>query len=340
MYERYSMRHKHRVSMVDIAKASGVSAATVSRVLSNQDNVSDEVKELVLSSVERLGYVRNLGAATLAASKSNTVGLLVRDMSNQFYGAVASKVQEKTDKAGYDLLMATGGDSEGSQMRAARNLLGHGIGGMIIVSGRISPDVMSYVARFVPIVVLAAGIDIPSVSSVRIDPKCEADLASRVVDMGHKCVAVTASSDPLASTLHSRTSIFLTELIIRGVKTVIMPIEDNDLCSIQKQVDLALSEHVTAIMAGSDTIALSILECLHSKGISCPKDVSVTGFDGVGCLATSLLGLTTVKQPVDLLAKNAVEVMEKYFNDKQTGISRIIVKGDFIHGFTLSDLNK
>lgn len=329
------MRCKHRVSMIEIAKEAGVSAATVSRVLNNQDNVSQSARTAVLNAVDHLGYVRNLGAATLAASQSNTVGLLVRDMSNQFYGAVASKVQEETDKAGYDLLMATGGDSVESQMRAARNLLGHGIGGMIIVSGRIAPEVMKYVADFVPIVVLAAGIDIPSVSSVRIDPKYESELASRVADMGHTCVAVTASSNPLASTLHSRTSVFLTELIVRGVKTIIMPIEDDNPTCVQEQVDSAISKGATAIMTGGDSIALSVLECLHNRGIKCPEDVSVTGFDGVGCLATPLLGIATVKQPVDLLAQNSVNVMKRYLNDSQVGVSRISVEGKFVPGSTL-----
>lgn len=331
------MRRKGRVNMADIAREAGVSAATVSRVLSAKGNVSEDVSRNVLNAVDKLGYVRNLGAATLASSQSNTIGLFVRSMGNQFYGSVAAKVQEETDRAGYELLMGAGGDDINSQMKSARNLLGHGIDGMIIVSGRVAPEVISYAAKYVPTVVLAAGIDVPSVSSVRIDPQSEVDLATRVVSKGHKCVAVTASSNPLASTLHSRTSSFLTELVVRGVKTIIMPLQDFSDESVYEQLGTVISEGATAVMTGSDTIALSVLESLRKHGLSCPDDVSVTGFDGVGCLASPLLGITTVQQPVEALARNAVSIMERHLENDQIEVARLVLKGHFIVGNTLGN---
>ena len=115
------MQRKHRVSMADIAKETGVSAATVSRALNNHPKVSAEVRAAVLQTADRLGYIRNLGAASLAASRSMTVGLLLRDMSSQFYGGVAAQGQMETDAAGYVLLITLGGEGGGGPMEDNRN---------------------------------------------------------------------------------------------------------------------------------------------------------------------------------------------------------------------------
>lgn len=335
------MQRKHRVSMADIAKETGVSAATVSRALNNHPKVSAEVRAAVLQTADRLGYIRNLGAASLAASRSMTVGLLLRDMSSQFYGGVAAQVQMETDAAGYDLLITIGGDDAESQMNAIRNLLGHDVGGIIVASGRIAEEVMEYSARFVPTVALSSGLDMPSVGSVRIDPKCEADLARRVVVAGHRNVAVTASSNPLASTLHARTATFLTELIVAGAQTLIMSMPVEQGRYLREQVDRALEAKVTAIMAGSDAIAVSIMEYLQELGLSCPDDISVTGFDGVGALRSPLLGLTTVEQPMERLASVAVGMITQYLTSggseepiSGTVINQLVM-GRFVPGRTL-----
>ncbi|KFI75044.1 LacI family transcription regulator [Bifidobacterium mongoliense DSM 21395] len=334
---RDNAQRKHRVSMLDIATAAHVSPSTASRALNGHPKVSDEARKAVLDAAEKLGYVRNLGAASLASSQSNTIGLLIRDVGNQFYGGLASHVQAETDRYGFDLLLATGGDSVESQMRAVRNLLGHGVGGIIIASGRVAAQVADYAAKFVPTVVLASGLELPSLNSVRIDPQMEAKLAHIVVDHGHRNIAVTASSDSLASALHARIANFLTELIVAGAETTIISLANDDT-DIDKKIDEVLDSGATAIMAGNDSIALSVLEYLDSAGIACPGEVSVTGFDGIGPYRSSLFGLTTVEQPIDKLAHEAVKLMSRHLHDESPHTSQVLVRGRFIEGRTLGSV--
>ncbi|WP_201736545.1 LacI family DNA-binding transcriptional regulator [Bifidobacterium xylocopae] len=322
--------------MTDIAREAKVSPATVSRALNGHPTVSDKVRRSVLDAAERLGYVRNLGAVSLASSQSNTVGLLIRDAGNQFYGGLASRIQAETDRYGFDLLITAGGDTLESQERAVRNLLGHGVGGIVIASGRVAAEAAEYSARFVPSLVLGTGLELPSLSSVRIDPHMEAGLARRVVDHGHRSIAVTASEDPLASTLHARTANFLTELVVAKTDTYIVSFsEQGGVDELGRQVDRALADGVTAIMAGSDEMALQILEYLNISGLRCPQDVSVTGFDGIGAYRSSLLGLTTIEQPVDELAHAAIKLMSRHMNEEHAQTAQILVPGRFVKGRTL-----
>ncbi|WP_297316021.1 LacI family DNA-binding transcriptional regulator [Bifidobacterium indicum] len=329
------MEHQRRVSMADIARAAKVSPSTVSRALNDHPKVSDEARRLVLETADRLGYVRNLGAASLASSKCDAIGLLIRDVGNEFYGGLASRVQYETDGVGLDLLLTSSEDSLDSQLAAVRNLLGHGVGGIIIASGRVSSQTADYAAKFVPTVVLATGYDMPSFSSVRIDPRCEGSLARRVVEQGHQKIAVTASADVLASALHARTANFLTELVVAGAQTTILSLPSDAKASIGSEVDKAIESGVTAIMAGNDAIALSILEHFKAIGVSCPEQVSVTGFDGVGAFRSPLLGLTTMEQPVGELARSAVSLMKDLLDNEAGQPHQVLVEGKYVPGKTL-----
>lgn len=333
-------QYKHRVSMADVARAAGVSPATVSRVLNKNQTVSPNIRSAVLNAAEALGYIRNLGAVSLASSQTMAIGLLVRDLGNYFYGAVASYVRNEIAQAGLDLLIVACEDNIDSQMRAVRCLLGHNVGGIIVSSGRVAASVAEYAAKFVPTIALASGLDLPTVNSVRIDPKSETDLAQRVVSYGHKCVAVTASSSPLTSALHARTANFLTQLVISGVRTHIMSLRSDFGEPLHKAVDEAIQAGATAIMASSDAIALSILEYLGEIGVDCPREMSVTGFDGMGPYRSPLLGITSVEQPVAALAKAAVDLVCKSIADNNLQASQMLVKGEFVPGHTLGEYKK
>jgi len=161
--------------------------------------------------------VRNLGAAGLASTRNTAVGLLIRDAGFHFYGQVSTEIQRETDRAGLDLLITAGGDKEETQVEAVENLLGHSVGGIIVASGRVSSRAIEHSASFVPTITVALSSTHPGIDCIRIDPQSELDLARRIIDAGHRHVAITASRHPLATTLHARTATFLTEFVVTGL---------------------------------------------------------------------------------------------------------------------------
>lgn len=330
------MDRRPRVSMADVAKAAGVSHSTASRALSGHPRVSASARRQVELAALELGYVRDLRAADLARSTSTTVGLLVRGTERPFYAAVTSRIQAEADAAGIGLLIANGGDTEERQIQALQTLLGHGAGGVFIASGRTSAATIDYAASFVPTVCIGLGSPHPGCDSVSIDEDSETEVARRVAAAGHRHVAVMASQNPLALTLHGRTAHFTTALIVAGVRTTLVATGDRNDEQMRTSVREAVDAGATAILTGDDVTALHVLEMLSDWGIPCPEAVSVTGFDAVGDAYTSpLLGLTTVAQPVDELARRAVAIMAERLAGDTPDNSQVRISGAFVPGRTL-----
>ena len=153
--------------------------------------------------------------------------------------------------------------------------------------------------------------------------------------LSHRDVAITASRHPLATTLHARTATFLTEFVVAGVTTSIVTEDAAQGEAFENGLRQALHEGATAIVAGSDMIALRALELLQEWKISCPEEVSVTGFDGVGPYRSPLLGLTTVEQPVTDMAREAVSLLTARFNGGDSAERDIRIPGRIIEGRTL-----
>src|SRR5699024_9153072 len=120
------------------------------------------------------------------------------------------------------------------------------------------------------------------------------------VALGHQHVAVTVESSDIAHVLKSRAFRFFEVLRDMGVRSCAISVDDP--ASLQQSLNQALESGVTAVMAGDDSSAVSVMELLADWGYDVPNEISVTGFDSVGVYGSSLLGLASVKQPVDALA--------------------------------------
>jgi LacI family transcriptional regulator len=264
-----------------------------------------------------------------------TMGLLIRGAERTFYGELAAGVQRETDRLDADLLIAAAGDDERHQVRAVRTLLGHGVGGILIASGRASEEAVDYAASFVPTVTIALGLVRPGFDAVNIDPKSEADLADAVAAAGHRHVVVTASQNRLAYTLHARTANYLTRLVLAGVRTTILPDRGEDDAEVRTALRAALDDGATAVMTGDDATAVRVLEYLAEWRIDCPGRVSVTGFDGVGVYRSPLIGLTSVTQPVAELARSAVALMAQRLEGDTRPACDVRVPGILREGRTL-----
>ncbi len=323
------------VDLTDVAKAVGVSRATASRALRGASRVSDETREKVLAAAAELGYVRDRRAADLAAKETRTLGLLIRSAERSFYGEIAARVQDVTDELGFNLLMVNGGDHQQSQMNAVDNLLGHRVSGIVIASGRASLEAALQASRFVPTVLVGLESPQPQVSSVAIDPDEEDQLAKCVLSCGHNRVAVTTSTIEISPTLQSRAARYIAVLNAAGADVTQLPHSGARSEGFTAALKQALDSGVSAVMAGDDAIALEVLEHLYNWGIRCPEEVSVTGFDGVGVFQSPLLGITTVKQPLDALARAAVELLASHINGDELGISHRHLHGSLIAGRTL-----
>lgn len=325
------------VTMEAVAIAAGVSRATVSRALSGTTPVSESVRRAVADAVQALGYVPNVMAQSLAARSSDMIGLLLRDPRVPAYGLLHSELQHHVSRAGLHMVSAVPDITEGEhhERAALDRLLGLRVAGLVISTGLLSSELIAPLTRSVPVVVVGRPeehADIYSISYDEIDNSQM--LASSVASYGHTSVAVVS---PTWGTEAIRARIFTEVLRARGVEVTVLTANffgtEDEHC--ETVIELARAGRITAAMFPADRRLVRLLEEARRAGLRVPEDLSVTGCDGIADDA-GLLGLTTVRIPVERAAERAMTVMNAMLTDPASvPVRHEHLRGAFVPGRTL-----
>lgn len=333
-------------TMDDVADLAGVSRATVSRVLNGRVPVAEKTKERVLSAVNELGYVPNLAASQLAAGAgggggTGLVGLLLRDPRTPAYGLLLSEMQKVSTKQGLQLVTVIpepqlGADAENLGLQ---RLLGLRVSGLFVATGVVRAEQLAPFLAVVPVVSVGRLEWHPSIHAVSYDEDAHATmLANRVADHGHRHVAVVVPDLAVSYAEHVRGSMIVRRLRERGVEAIEVPAATFGWVGEKSGavVDLVRDGRVTAAMFTSDRRALHFLEIAQAGGIRAPDDVSVTGCDGV-LVGLELIGLSTLRIPVESVAHRSAEVMANLLSDPHSITpSHELQRGSIVPGRTLS----
>jgi DNA-binding LacI/PurR family transcriptional regulator len=298
-------------TIIDVAERAGVSKSVVSRVLTGHGSVGGQTKQRVLDAAAELGYVVNAVARAMVARRTYTLGAFVRDAATPFYGSLLTAMQGRAAALGYRLVSATGSGTfaVADEHRALETLVQLRVEGLVVCSGLLPASEVVPFAHRMPLVVAGRPETHDSVTSVFCDEEeGGARLADHLVDLGHRHVAVLRLTAEQSLTMEPRTTAMVRRLRERGASVLDLGggwLED---------VDAALTRvlahpEVTAVMTPSDRHAVNLLESMQDRGLSAPGDLSVTGYDGIGPLATPLIGLTTWVQPVARIGEHAIDAL-------------------------------
>lgn len=324
-----------RVTVNDVAAAAGVSRATATRALKGEGRFAPETRDRILAEAERLGYVRNTMAAELAAGRTGTVGLMLRDASNPAYGLLFSRLQDEAHQRGLDLVTVTiGADERGAeQVNALHRLLGMRVAGLIVATGGIGAAQLEPFADQVPILRAGRVESSDRIHTVHYDDPAHGRLlASHVVSLGHRQVVVLAGSPEASYPEHLRAIAMRDTLVAAGVGVTMISAGARP----DEGVDEALSAvraGASAVMCASDYRQLAVMRAARAVGLRVPEDLSVTGCDGI-LPGADLLGLTTVRIPVEAVAAAAVETMQTLLSGETDGPVRRGFCGALVTGTT------
>jgi DNA-binding LacI/PurR family transcriptional regulator len=324
-----------RVTISDVAAAAGVSRATATRALKGEGRFAPETQERIHAEAERLGYVRNTMAAELAAGRTDTVGLMLRDASNPAYGLLFSRLQDEAHRRGLDLVTVTiGADEQGAmQVNALQRLLGMRVAGLIVATGGITAAQLEPFADQVPIVRAGRVESAGRIHSAHYDdPTHGRMLASHVASLGHRSVVVLAGSAEASYPEHLRGVAMRDTLVAAGVAVTMISTGARPDEGVDEALK-AVKAGSTAVMCASDYRQLAAMRALSASGLSVPGDVSVTGCDGI-LPGADLLGLTTVRIPVESVAAAAVETMQALLLKGTDAVVRRSFAGTLVPGFT------
>lgn len=326
--------------MADVAREANVSNATVSRILDGAVPVSPQTKTRVLDAIEKLGYIRNEAATRLAKGTSDTVGLLMGDPTNPYYGRLHFEFQLRTAEHRLQLLTAvpTPLAGPGNQVFGLRRMLEQRVGGILVATGAISPLELLPLVSAVPTVVVGRPEDHSSLNTVSHNEIANGHLAAdHVLACGHTAVAVV---DPVnVAVEHLRASAMIERLRSSGASVV--PVTTAATISIDPEeidatVHLARTGAVTAIMFPADMRLLAFLQAARQADLRVPEDVSACGIDGV-LPGLELLGIATVRLPIETLARRSMEILwDQISNDDRSEIHHESHLGTFVPGRSLA----
>jgi LacI family transcriptional regulator len=302
------MRRKQQVTIYDIAERAKVSPATVSRVLHGSLNVSAEKRDAVLAAASVLKYRPNPMAQDLASGRSQTIGMLLPDMSS-FWGRLVRGVEKGVRENGLHLLMATAEGSDGDR-QALDLLVAHHVDGLVIAGGALADADIVALAAETPVVAINRSLVGREDCRMVVENFDAAVVAIRhLIELGHTRIAHIAGplSHPDAA---DRRDGYEAALSTAGLAMDPGLLIEGDFQwrggLVAMETLLSAGREFTSVFASTDQMALGAMLALYHRGIDVPGDVSVLGFDDEAFSAYCCPPLTTVSQPLFEMGQAAV----------------------------------
>ncbi len=270
--------------MRDVARLAGVSVSTVSAVINGVPKVSEKRARKVRDAMEALDYHPDQVARSLKVGRTNTIGLVIPDVTNAFYASLIRGVEEAARAAGYGVLLCDSNEDPEQERRHLSTLFSRRVDGVLLTCSDNSSAYDSLIRRRFPLVFvdrLPAGLKESAISSDNVDA---AELAARhLVELGHSRIAFLAgklSLSPFADRLEGfRRAMQQARLIVPPEYVCPGDLEANSGYLSSKAL-LALGEPPTAVIASNNLLLSGLLRALRELGIACPADLSIVGFDG------------------------------------------------------------
>ena len=304
-----------RARLADIAAQAGVSEATVSRVLNAKPGVADTTRQAVLTALDVLGYER---PSRLRQRSAGLVGLIVPELENPIFPAFAQVIENALAQHGYTpvlCIQTPGGVHEDDYTRM---LLERGVSGIVVVSGLhadSTADTSRYTSlreRGLPLVLVngyAEGVDAPFISN---DDVASMDLAvSHLASLGHRRVGLALGPARFVPVVRKVTGFRAAMSAHLGVDDVDGMIE-NTLFSVEGGAAAAgrlVDAGCTAVICGSDLMALGAIRAVRERRLTVPRDVSVVGYDDSLLVGFTDPPLTTIRQSVHGMGTAAVRAL-------------------------------
>jgi DNA-binding LacI/PurR family transcriptional regulator len=303
------------VRLADIAHRAQVSEATVSRVVNNKPGVAEETRSSVLAAIDELGYER---PNTLRPKETSLVGLIVPELSNPVFPAFAQEIETRLARYGYTPMLCTQTTGGVHEDEYVRKLLDRGVSGIIYVSGQHA-DTNTDPGRYrrlrekgLPIVLIngfVEDVDAPFISN---DDEASIEYGVRhLVDLGHTEIGLAIGPLRYVPALRkcsgfrrAMREILGREDVEHLIEATLFTVEGGDLAARR-----LLDKGATAILCGSDIMALGAIRAVRRAGLDVPRDVSVVGYDDSLLMSFTDPPLTTIRQNVSGIAEAAVQAL-------------------------------
>jgi len=327
------------VTIRDVAKESGLSAATVSIVLNNAPlarYIPAMTKGRIHKAAQKLGYRPNVIARFLRSKRSHTVGVMVFDLTDPFCVPILRGIENALYQASYLPILMDVHNQRGRFERYLEMLLDRRVEGLIVVANWLFVDINllgDIEKRNIPAAIIGRELKTDSISSIMVDNEAGARLAlEHLYSLGHRRIAFVRGPKTLADTIPRwrGVSSFARSVKLRIDSRLIVDLPDSldpnsSFENGYKLTGMLLrSRHrFTALMAFDDLSSFGAIRALAREGIRVPEQCSVIGFDDVAPSMLSIPSLTTIRQPLEVMGASAAGTVLE-------GVNAVLEKREFV----------
>jgi LacI family transcriptional regulator len=297
----------------DVAKAAGVSIATVSATVNGSSPVGEATKNRVLEAIKTVGYSPNPMARSLRSGRSRLIGLVLGDVANPFWGSVLRVVEKAALGAGYSVIVCNTDGDEERELSALEQLRAQHVAGILLTPIGNGRAFLDRVGRgdMPPIVTLDHKVVGLARDFVGVDNRAASRMLTEyLLRLGHRRIAILHAW-PGLWTSDERLSAFVETMSDAGIEVdpsiCVAADYDGDLAYGAVTRLLTQPDRPTAIFGANNIMALGALQAIVDLGYRCPADVSLVGIDDVPWSRLVRPRITAATQPIDLVSRQAVD---------------------------------
>lgn len=321
------------MTIVDIARESGYSVSTVSRVLNNRRDVSPETKERIMEIVNAYNFVPNNNAKQLKQTSMKNILVLVKGTSNMLFASIIEEIQKAMADSPYEVNVSYLDEVENEVAAAIRMCRERKPLGILFLGAYVEWFYESFSELNVPCCIVTnqgEEMGYENLSSVSTDDEKAAEIAvDYLIEQGHKNIAEIGGDIKLSSTSIQRHAGLMNSFKKHNM------VFDEELYyeqsryafdSAYRATNRLLDKNIplTAIFAMSDTMAIGAVRAIRDRGLNVPEDISVIGFDGTTLADYYNPKIATIKQEYEEIAKRSVEVILRMIDQNQGATHELI----------------
>lgn len=322
-------------SIKDVAREAGVSIATVSRVLNDIDVVNEETKKKVLEAIKKLEYRPNIVARSLKTQRTRTVGILIPDISSQFYPEIVRGAEDVANIYGYNVMLCNSDfdiDKEKEYLRVLKEKM---VDGVLYMSSSLEKDILNLINELdVKTVLVETDDEDGNLPSVTIDNvKATYEATKYLIEKDIKDIAFIGVSKEDNNAWKKRFTGYKNALAESNIEfkeelTYFHNLKvETGYNGIVEILNRGLNPK--AVVCATDEIAIGVINALRDKGMRVPEDVSVVGFNDIDLARAFYPKLTTIHQPMYDMGSVAMRMLIKLINNK------VLEEGHFELGYNL-----
>ncbi|MDD7795121.1 LacI family DNA-binding transcriptional regulator [Clostridium sp. 'White wine YQ'] len=323
-------------SIKDVAREAGVSIATVSRVLNDIDVVNEETKKKVLDAIKKLGYRPNIVARSLKTQRTKTIGILVPDISSQFYPEVVRGAEDVSNIYDYNVILCNSdfdGEKEKEYLKVLKEKM---VDGVLYMSSSLQDETLDLINELDLKTVLVETKDKEgTLPSVIIDNvKAAYDATKYLLDKGLKNIGYIGMEKEALNAWAERYNGYEKALKEANVKvddklTFFKSLKANTGYEGINEI-LSSGKKLDGLVCGSDEVAMGAINALRDKGIKVPEDVKVIGFNNISVADLFYPKITTVAQPMYDMGSVAMRMLIKIINQKPIDQAHYVLEHELI----------